>query len=93
MHHLYLLIPVGRGQGHTGGWEGDTREARNWGQDCPETADPPPVPPPRGPGFEIKIFRVKLSGDLVESPPPSPSTPTSKVQMLDREGQGWLARC
>lgn len=42
MHHLYLLIPVGWGEGGTGGWEGDAREARNWDQDCPETADPHP---------------------------------------------------
>lgn len=29
---------------------------------------------PRGRRFEVKIFRVKLSGVLVESPPPPPST-------------------
>ena len=63
------------GEGYTGGWKGD---ARNQGQDCPETADPPP----QRIGSEIKISRVKLSRSWVDSPPlPHPDKKKKKVKI------------
>lgn len=56
---------------------------------------------PRGPEFEVKILRVKLSEDLVESPPPPPSTSIQGLnarqggtrlvsQMLKLERKGYV---
>lgn len=70
MHHLYLLIPVGEGgtQGVGKGMPGRP----GTGVKTVLRQLTQPQCHPGSPGFEVKLFRVKLFGDLVESPP----TPT-----------------